>query len=442
MSASHIKTDTTVRQSAPSAGRSVLIVSPYFPPSALAGIHRARHLVRHLPAQGWQPRLVCVDERHYEQEPDPILATLVPENAQVEKVGAIPLAWTRPFGLGEIGIRAFAPLRSHVLGMVSRHRIPVVLITGSPFYPMLLARSIRALGAVVVLDFQDPWVSDWGAAQPRFSKAGMSHALATLLEPRAVRAASFITSVSSRQNTEMLQRYPELGEDRFAAIPIGGDPEDFARLRRSGAVSTDGLLAPDKMNLSFVGTFMPRSGPLMSGFLQGVKRLRAEVPDLASRVRFNFIGTGNHSAATQRPVTEIARALGVDDLVFELAPRIAYSRAIAALAKSDAVVLVGSDEPHYTASKIYPGLMCGRPFVSLFHTASSSHAILRAAGGAAAIGYDPTEGAEASAKGVADALSRVIFDPSSVAPLDARVYADFEATAIAARYAKIFEALS
>ena len=66
--------------------KSVIVVSPYFPPSSLAGVHRARHLLKHLPAHGWHTTLVCVDERHYEQEPDPLLAALVPADADIERV--------------------------------------------------------------------------------------------------------------------------------------------------------------------------------------------------------------------------------------------------------------------------------------------------------------------------------------------------------------------
>ena len=44
-----------------------------------------------------------------------------------------------------------------------------------------------------------------------------------------------------------------------------------------------------------------------------------------------------------------------------------YLEAIGVLARSDGITLIGSDEPHYTPSKIYPGLMAGRPFISLFH---------------------------------------------------------------------------
>src|SRR5207302_1791874 len=117
-----------------------------------------------------------------------------------------------------------------------RHAADAVLITGSPYYPMLLAPEIRRRFRVpVVLDFQDPWVSAWGAAQPRFSRAGLVYRAAAILEPRALHGADFVTSVSENQNAEMAARYRWLDASRMAAIPIGGDPDDFAALRSGSA---------------------------------------------------------------------------------------------------------------------------------------------------------------------------------------------------------------
>ena len=155
--------------------RNVLILSPYFPPSTLAGVHRARHLAKHLPAFGCMPIVVCVHESHHEELLDPDLCTLMPVGVEVIKVEAVSARLTRYIGVGDISIRAWKYLKRKVFDLLTAREIDAVLITGAPFYPMLLAPEIkRRLGIPVVLDFQDPWVSAWGAAQPVFSKAGLS----------------------------------------------------------------------------------------------------------------------------------------------------------------------------------------------------------------------------------------------------------------------------
>jgi hypothetical protein len=104
-------------------------------------------------------------------------------------------------------------------------------------------------------------------------------------------------------------------------------------------------------------------------------------------------------------------------------------------------MLIGSNEPHYTASKIYPGLMAGRPFISLFHSTSSAHAILKAAGGGVilAIGSEP----ELSSlhDRIADGLLTLVRDGSRFGRPNRDAYADFEASVIAAKYAEIFDQL-
>jgi hypothetical protein len=421
-----------------------IIVSPYFPPSTVAGVHRARHLAKHLPAAGWQPIVLCVDEVHHEERLDPGLAKLVPRSLDIVKVGALSTRFTRPLGIGEISLRAWRPLRRGLYRLLGTKTAGAVLITGSPYFPMLFAQDIKQrFGIPVVLDFQDPWVSLWGSVQPRVSKAGLAHRIATVLEPRVVRAADFVTSVSDTQNAEMLARYPWLDATRMAALPIGGDPDDFIALRN--ATRADGVveLEPGFIQLSYVGTCLPRAEPLLRAIFRGFARLRSTEPALAARIRLNFVGTTNRPAGvSDRPVGAIAEAEGVADAVREVPSRVPYLAALSVLARSDGVLLIGSDEPHYTASKIYPALMSGRPFLSLFHRASSAHAILSASGGGCAFSFGDRGELDTLAGSLADGLRALAFEPDSLGSADPASYAPYQARAIAARFAEIFDRIA
>jgi hypothetical protein len=299
----------------------------------------------------------------------------------------------------------------------------VVLITGSPFYPMLLARMIkRRYRKPVVLDFQDPWVSAWGARQPVLSKAGLSHALARCMEPIALRHADLVTSVSERQNEEMAARYPWLSPQRVAAIPIGGDPDDYGALGGGkGGVS----LAEGLTNLVYVGTLLPTAHGVVRQLFRAVQRLRQCQPDLAEQLRLTFVGTSNQpNGDADFRVMPIARAEGVDDLVTETPQRIPYLEALGLLRAADAVLLIGSEEPHYTASKIYPALLSGRPCLGLFHEASSARHILAHAG-TSVLGFSSLDNLASRAGELMELLGRVI-DPASrnwrAAPCVIRAY--------------------
>ena len=420
--------------------RRCLIVSPHFPPSSVAGVHRARNLAKHLPAHGWEPTVIAVDPAQHVEAQDSELRSLVPTDLRIIETGALPVQWTAPFGLkGEIGLRGFLHIRAAIATEIKLRQPEVVLITGSPFYPLLLARWItQQWGIPVVLDLQDPWASKEGAGRRRWSKGWLAHRLAVALEPRALRGASWVTSVSELQNADLAERYGWLDPARMSAIPIGGDPADYAGLPE--APSPD---ATAKLSFSYVGTALPRAAPLLTILFQGLARLHSRSPDVAEQLGLRFVGTSNQPGqSSDYRVLALAQKAGVADLVAEQPGRVPYLDALRILAGTHAVLMIGSDEPHYTASKIYPALMSGRPFLSIFHAASSAHAILSAAGGGIALAYHGEADRDALVDRVADALARIASDPTSLGRVDPSAFADFTAHAVAGRFAQVFSTLA
>ncbi|WP_454818341.1 glycosyltransferase [Labrys neptuniae] len=422
--------------------RTVLIVSPYFPPSNLACVHRARHLANHLPAAGWTPVILCVDDRFYEQEPDPLLGSLVSPALEIIKVSALQARMTRRFGIGDLGLRAWSALSRRAADLLSTRRIDAVLITGSPFYPMLMSRWIEPkFGVPVVLDFQDPWVSAWGGDQKPLSKAGLSHQLALRLEGPALRKARFVTSVSERQNQELAARHSWLDTSRMAALPIGGDPGDLDLLGTMPG-TRQSRLDPAMINLSYVGTALPRSQGLFQALLKGLAEMRARQPRLAARLRLHFIGTSNQAHGGDTfSILPLAEAEKVADLVVETPQRLAYAEALGLMAESQGLLLVGSDEAHYTASKIYPALLTRRPYLSLFHRLSSAHALLAAVGGGINFSFADANGLAGLAQDIAAGLERLALDSASLGQARQDLLKPFSAKAIAGRYGAIFDEL-
>lgn len=426
-----------------SVPRQCLIVSPYFPPSTLAGVHRARHLAKHLPAAGWSPTIVCVDERFHEERLDPGLSGLVPDSVRVIKTSAASQKWARRIGLGDISLRAFFQIRSEVFRLLSEGNIDVCLITGSPYYPMLLAGEIdRRFGVPVVLDFQDPWASTWGATQPLFSKGGVSHRLSVALEPMALSGASYVTTVSEIQNAQLRERYPWLDERRMSAHPIGADRDDFLALDQAASEQRNITLDHSKINLSYVGNVWPGAKQSLQVFLAAVSRFAAGRPDLAAKLQINFVGTSNQPNEFDRlSVMPLAEVAGVNQLVREVPQRVPYLEALYLVSNSDYLLMFGSLEPHYTASKIYANLMTDRPYISLFHRESSAHEILRAAGGGVNFGFSSLAELKLLEQDICAGLERLIDAPGSLGLVDPASYRAFEAHSIAQRYGEIFDLL-
>jgi hypothetical protein len=359
------------------ADRTVAIVSPHFPPSNLAGVHRARLLGRHLPEFGWRPVIVTTHWRHYEEELDWGLAGLVDPAVEVIHT---PAASTQPVRVvGDIGIRAL-PWHLAALRRLRREgRVDFVLVTVPSFYSAVLGELLyRRAPLPFGIDYQDPWVHLWPAAEIKYSKAWASLQLAKRLEPWATRNAALITGVAEGYYEGVLDRNPALrGTCVTAAMPIGFSGLDFSAPAVTSRGPTEFDAADGCLHLVYAGALLPKARGVMERLLQAVAVLRARDRAAGERLRVHFIGTGK--APTDRNghnVLPLALRHGVADAITEHPHRMPYLDVLANLAHATGVLIVGSTEPHYTPSKVYQAVQSRRPILALLHEASTAIDVL------------------------------------------------------------------
>ena len=82
--------------------------------------------------------------------------------------------------------------------------------------------------------------------------------------------------------------------------------------------------------------------------------------------------------------------------------------------------------------------MSGRPFLSLFHRASSSHEILSASGGGRTLAFETADELAALETPLTEALHSLALRPDWFGTADPAAYASFEARNIVGRFADIF----
>jgi len=368
--------------------RRVLMVSPHFPPDSSAASHRVRLLAPHLPAAGWRPTIVTVDPSAYEGRLDRELAGLVPADLDIVRASAWSPRSTRWLGLGDLGLRAYTGLATACRTLLARDRYDALFITIYPTYPALLGPALKSeFGVPFVLDYQDPWLGAWGQSvgggangSPDW-KSRASRALATRLEPRAVAGADALVAVSQGTLDGVTARLPDAARLPQAVVPLGFEADDFTHVRGRKTAHFDP--ADGLVHLCYVGTLLPTGVDTLRLLLRALAQAREQDP-LARRLRLHFFGTSNQSQSDNRRVLTVARELGVADVVTEEPGRLDYLDALSVLTEASAILLLGSSEPHYTASKLYPALLAERPILALFHQASSVVSILRD------IGSEPT----------------------------------------------------
>ena len=431
--------------------RRLLMVSPHFPPDGSAGTHRARLLAPHLADYGWEPTVVTVDPRDYESRLDPELAAMVPATLRVIRSRAWPARWTRRVGIGDLGIRAFRGLHRTCAALLRDETFDALFVTIYPAYPAMLGPLLKRRYRVpFVLDYQDPWVGSWGrtvGGGPRGqvdAKSRLTRWLAERLEPVAVRAADAITAVSSETYEAVRSRNPALARTACLALPIGGEEADFQHVRARAGRNPYFDPSDGDVHICCVGTLLPLGLETLRAVLRALAVVRDHRPHLYERIRLHFFGTSNETRAdAPARVRPVADALGVGDHVEEVAARIPYSDAIAVQTQATALLLMGSAERHYTASKLYPGLLAARPLIAVYHEASSVCEILRRAmcpPSARLVTYDDKARAESRVDDLAAALSAVAADPSYDArAVDLEVLAGLSAHALAGRLAKLLD---
>ena len=362
--------------------RRVLMITPHFPPDSSAASHRVRLLAPHLESAGWRPTVLTLTPDAYEGTLDPALARTVPASLDVVRCRAWSAAVTRRFGVGDLGLRSFGALRRGAIALLERERYDVVYVTIYPTYPALLGPLLKRRFPVrFVLDYQDPWIGSWGltvGGGPQAAldfKSRASRLVASWLEPIAVRAADAITAVSERTYQDVLARVP--ASPACAALPLGWECTD-AELASTPNPFFDA--SDRRVNLCYVGTLLPNGFATLNALLEALRLLRDRRPSQFDRVRLWFIGTSNQWRSDgELRVRPRADALGLGDAVQEVAPRIGYAEALTVLRQSSGILMLGSSERHYTASKLYPALLARHPIFALFHADSTVVDILRRA---------------------------------------------------------------
>jgi glycosyltransferase involved in cell wall biosynthesis len=376
------------REPAPSiARRRVLMISPHFPPDTSAATHRVRLLAPYLAGVGWDCTILTVDPRDYDGRLDDNLERMVSPGLRIVRTRALSAKWTRRFGIGDLGLRAFRGLLRGASQLLERERFDLLFITIYPSYTALLGpRLKRRFGVPFVLDYQDPWVGEWGKSVGGGEqgtadfKSRLSRRLALILEPRVVAATDAITAVSEGTYESIRRRIPAARRIPCAAIPLGGEPADFEYLRNATTKNTFFERSDGLFHLCYVGTLLPLGIETLRAVLQATRLLRQQQPQLFAKLRIHFFGTSNQTSPEALPtVLPHAQELGLDDCVTEHPSRIDYLDALSVQTDASGLLLMGSSEHHYTASKLYPALLARRPILAVYHEKSSVAAVIGAA---------------------------------------------------------------
>ena len=368
--------------------KTVLIIYPHWPPSNLVGVHRVRLIANNLTQHGWHPIVLTVHEDFYEETGSIHSIKLVSSAVEVVKVGARQ-PWSL-FGkrlVGDIGLRAYKNIKQEAMRLCRERLIDFIWISMPSWYPSLIGQSIfKKTNVPFGIDYQDPWITPLPGGTSFFHRARLTQLLAGFLEPIALRHAALITGINQPYFQGALDRNSNR-KFNTAEFQLGFDIGDHKIEHPTVPPWPEG-----KKVALYPGAYLPLSAPFHRAILRAFKVLDSKrlLPENALIV---YVGTGQPN----QPILSIAKELGIAHRVLELPERIPYLEVQQLLRNIHGCMVIGSPEPHYSASKVFQSILSGRPIFTLLHQDSEALSILeKCQCGAHSVKFTPGEEVDAA----------------------------------------------
>ncbi len=356
----------------------LLIISPHFPPVNAPDMQRIRLALPYLRDRGWEPTVLAVTPESVEGAViDSLLEQTYPADIRVIRVEGLPSRYTRWAGIGSLWWRCGRALRRAGDALLAREKFDLVFFSTTQFDAFTLGpRWRQRFGVPFVLDYQDPWVNDYYRETNTRPPGGplkfwFSQLTARRREPGVLRATAGVISVSAAYGPALTRNYPWFAASRVRIIPFGASSNDLDIARCHPPAVALVPFGDGNFHHVYAGRCGPDMTIAMTVLFRAFKRFLAHDPAEAARHRFHFIGTDYAPPPLGRYwALPVAEREGVSEYVCEHCYRVAYFDALYYLTHSDALMVMGSNDPTYSASKIFPYLFARRPVLTIAHEQS------------------------------------------------------------------------
>jgi glycosyltransferase involved in cell wall biosynthesis len=386
-------------------------------------MHRVRQSLPYFRELGWEPVVVVVDPIYVEQGQDPLLLDTVPEDVEIIKVKAFSTRWTRKLGLGSLALRSLWFYYREVSRLLKKREFDLVYFSTTMFPLPVLGRIWkRKFGIPYVIDMQDPWHTDYYLNKPkeeRPPKYWFVYPLGKYSERFAMQQVDGIIAVSDAYSQTLQSRYPNITSDKCMTLTFGAFEKDFEVLEKDAITNPFFDPADGLIHIPYIGRAGHDMRFALSCIFEALKRGLHTDPALFSKVRLYYIGTSYAAEGRGvKTVEPVAREYGVEKQVTESTNRISYFQALRLLKDASMLLIPGSDDPQYTASKLYNYILAKKPLLAVFHEKSSVVKILQETKAGKVMAFDGQSSLESLSENLLSTWINMLDDKTDIITTD------------------------
>jgi len=402
------------------------------PPANGADAQRVRVMLPFLARHNWKATVVAVDDDSGRARAEPELLEAAEANAEILRVRPWPLGLAGRLGIRQPALRSWLPVRRRLERLFRERRFDAAFVSTTDF--PLWTQTAR-WPMPVVLDWQDPWLSDYYEKNPSVTppggrwRFGVMQAIARRHEPRVARSAAAHVTVSPAYVDMLRKRYPDIPADRFAVVPFAVSRNDIELAR----TRCDAM--PSRRYWTYVGRGGPDMRRAATAFFDALSRARSADPARFADLRVRFIGTAYDPTSLNRQFEDWAEKSDVGELVEEQPARVGYLEMLRLLDESEALVVPGSDDAAYNASKLAPYIATGKPLLGIFHRDSVAHQIAGVHPSIRLVSF----GLGDDVRSCSDSISRNWFEPGIPSAVRSVELGPLDAANMSAALAAVFD---
>lgn len=386
--------------------KKILIITYYWPPSGGAGVQRILKLTKHLPALGFKPYVVTVDDKvasypsidyTFEKDIPPEAevhrtATFEPFNLYSKLIGkrSIPTGFSNESDPGLIqkitrfirgnffipdarrGWISYAVTEASKL--IEKEGIDTVICTSPPHSVQLCGRILKKkFGIKWIADLRDPWTDIY--YYDEFYHMPFAKSADKCLEKEVLEDADAVITVSDELKLLFAGKSSSIDEGKITVIHNGFDEDDFKNVSS----------VPEKdFIISYAGTLADSYAPEV--FLSAFRRSIGN--DQGIRKVLHLIGNPSET------VKKLADELGISENV-RYTPTVSHDKSVSMLLGSDALLLlipnVKNDKGILTG-KLFEYLASRKPIIAVGPVEGDAARIIDECGAGKMFGRDDEQG--------------------------------------------------